>query len=186
LADAPLVAWNRTQDGRIAWSAGQIALGNGVVTAAEAAALAVARAQAQVEPPEQSECRDAPGSAERFRLTIAGAENGPAATLDAIETIGAAGARLGIATDASGALSVERSLERFVQTMTETFTHLNVGLAIFDRNQTLAMFNPAWFRSGKLMRPGWRGAPVCAKSSIAFGPTGASPRCRISTNGGGG
>ena len=63
--------------------------------------------------------------------------------MDAIETIGAAGARLGIATDASGALSVERSLERFVQTMTETFAHLNVGLAIFGRNQTLAMFNPA-------------------------------------------
>jgi hypothetical protein len=27
--------------------------------------------------------------------------------------------------------------------MTETFAHLNVGLAIFDRNQTLALFNPA-------------------------------------------
>jgi hypothetical protein len=165
-------------------------LGNGVVTAAEAAALAVARAQAQVEPqvepPEQSECRDAPGSAERFRLTIAGAENGPAATLDAIETIGAAGARLGIATDASGALSVERSLERFVQTMTETFAHLNVGLAIFDRNQTLAMFNPVLVQIWQADAAWLAGRPVCVESSTAFGPTGASPRCRISTNGGSG
>jgi signal transduction histidine kinase len=143
LADGPLVAWNRTQDGHIAWSAGQIANGNDVVTAAEAAALAVARAQAQAELPEQSDCGEAPGSAERFRLTIADAKGGPATTLDTIETIGAAGARLGIAIDASGILRVERSLERFGQTMTETFAHLNVGLAIFDRNQTLAIFNPA-------------------------------------------
>ncbi len=39
LADAPLAAWNRTPDGRIAWSAGRVPTRHGTVAAAEAAAV---------------------------------------------------------------------------------------------------------------------------------------------------
>jgi len=37
----------------------------------------------------------------------------------------------------------ERSLNDFVQTLTQTFAHLNVGLAVFNRTRELALFNPA-------------------------------------------
>lgn len=37
----------------------------------------------------------------------------------------------------------ERSLHDFVQTLSQTFAHLNVGLAVFSRNRELAIFNPA-------------------------------------------
>ncbi len=37
----------------------------------------------------------------------------------------------------------ERSLSDFIQTLTQTFAHLNVGLAVFGRNRELAVFNPA-------------------------------------------
>ena len=143
LADAPLAAWNRAPDGRIAWSAGRITTRQGTVTGAEAAALAIARAKKRRrEHPEESAPAGA-GKTERFRLEIPGTERDRAIALDAIETAGPDGARLGLAVDASGSLGAERTLARFVRTMTDTFAHLNVGLAIFDRNQTLALFNPA-------------------------------------------
>ncbi len=40
-------------------------------------------------------------------------------------------------------VQAERSLHDFVQTLTQTFAHLNVGLAIFSRERELALFNPA-------------------------------------------
>ena len=155
LAGAPIAVWNRAPDGSIAWSAGQIPTSHGVVTASAAAAMAVAQAKFRDNPERVSERGDAPGSAERFRLEIAGAENDTTIPLDAIETIGAEGVRLGLAIDASGALRVEQTLSRFVQTMAETFAHLNVGLAIFDRNQTLAIFNPALVRMWQA-DPAWQ------------------------------
>ena len=143
LAGAPLAAWNRAPDGRIIWSAGRIPTRLGTVTAAEAAAMAVARAQRHDGRSGAAATGAGAGQPERFRLEIAGSGNGRTIALDAIEAAGPDGARLGIAVDASGALGAERTLARFVRTMTETFAHLNVGLAIFDRNQTLALFNPA-------------------------------------------
>lgn len=38
--------------------------------------------------------------------------------------------------------------------MTETFAHLTVGLAIFDRNQTLVLFNPALVQLWQV-EPAW-------------------------------
>ena len=134
LANAPLVAWSRTANDNVSWSAGQLPIRNSMVTASQAAALAIGRARGQNKPPEQSE---------RFRLEITDPDKNETAALDVIETAGPGGSRLGLAVDGSGAVAAERTLARFVRTMTETFAHLNVGLAIFDRNQTLALFNPA-------------------------------------------
>jgi len=147
LAEAPLAAWNRTPDGRIAWSSGSVPTRHGVIDAADAAAMAVTRAEQHAEQSEgqsgRAETGAGAGQTERFRLEITGSGNGGIIALDAIEAKGPDGARLGLAVDASGALGAERTLARFVRTMTETFAHLNVGLAIFDRNQTLALFNPS-------------------------------------------
>lgn len=40
-------------------------------------------------------------------------------------------------------VSAETNLSKFMQTLTKTFAHLTVGLAIFDRKRQLVMFNPA-------------------------------------------
>jgi PAS domain-containing protein len=41
------------------------------------------------------------------------------------------------------AVKAETALRDFVQTLTKTFAHLPIGLAIFDRQRQLALFNPA-------------------------------------------
>lgn len=40
-------------------------------------------------------------------------------------------------------VKAETSLRDFVQTLTKTFAHLTVGLAIFDKQRKLSLFNPA-------------------------------------------
>ena len=47
------------------------------------------------------------------------------------------------ATSADSIVSAETSLKTFVQTLTKTFAHLSIGLAVFDRDRQLALFNPA-------------------------------------------
>ena len=47
------------------------------------------------------------------------------------------------AIDITNAVNAEAAQREFVQTLTKTFANLTTGLAIFDRNQQLALFNPA-------------------------------------------
>ncbi|MCQ0969190.1 PAS-domain containing protein (plasmid) [Paracoccus sp. TK19116] len=47
------------------------------------------------------------------------------------------------ALPADAAVRAERSLREFVQTLTKTFADLPIGLAIFDRDRKLQLFNPA-------------------------------------------
>jgi PAS domain-containing protein len=50
---------------------------------------------------------------------------------------------LHFAVPADAAVTAEQALREFVQTLTKTFAHLPIGLAIFDRQRQLALFNPA-------------------------------------------
>lgn len=50
---------------------------------------------------------------------------------------------LHFAADANGIVRAESSLRSFLQTLTQTFAYLPIGLAIFDRNRQLVLFNPA-------------------------------------------
>ncbi len=47
------------------------------------------------------------------------------------------------ATSADPIVKAETTLNGFVQTLTKTFAHLSIGLAIFDKERQLALFNPA-------------------------------------------
>ncbi|WP_175483135.1 PAS-domain containing protein [Salinihabitans flavidus] len=47
------------------------------------------------------------------------------------------------AVDANAIVKAEVAQRNFVQTLTKTFAQLSIGLAIFDRNRQLALFNPA-------------------------------------------
>lgn len=131
LENAPIVAWNRTDDGAVHWTGGQIAAREGTVSAGDAVALLSNRKVTE---------GATPGKVERTRLEIGGQDP---VTLHSVEILGEDNRRAGFAVDASLAASAERTLTRFIQTMTETFAHLTVGLAIFDRNHRLILFNPA-------------------------------------------
>ena len=47
------------------------------------------------------------------------------------------------ATDVSAVVRAEKAQRNFVQTLTKTFAQLSIGLAIFDRDRRLVLFNPA-------------------------------------------
>lgn len=47
------------------------------------------------------------------------------------------------ATTAGSAVAAEKQAKKFVQTLTKTFAQLSIGLAIFDKQRHLVMFNPA-------------------------------------------
>lgn len=48
------------------------------------------------------------------------------------------------AMDASNIIAAEEGRQKFIQTLTKTFAHLSAGLAIFDRDRRLVLFNPAF------------------------------------------
>ena len=50
---------------------------------------------------------------------------------------------LHFAISAEDAVRAETAQKEFVQTLTNTFGHLSIGLAIFDKERRLALFNPA-------------------------------------------
>ncbi|MGI9367305.1 MAG: PAS-domain containing protein [Ruegeria sp.] len=47
------------------------------------------------------------------------------------------------AVDINAIVEAEIAQRKFIQTMAKTFAQLSIGLAIFDRNRQLALFNPA-------------------------------------------
>ena len=47
------------------------------------------------------------------------------------------------AIDANAVVNAETSLREFVQTLSKTFAHLSTGLAVFDKDGRLALFNPS-------------------------------------------
>ncbi|MEM6896817.1 MAG: PAS-domain containing protein, partial [Pseudomonadota bacterium] len=51
--------------------------------------------------------------------------------------------RLYFAIPADATMKAEAAQRDFVQTLTKTFAHLSIGLAIFDKERKLVLFNPA-------------------------------------------
>lgn len=147
IASGPIIAWNRNEDGTLNWSDGQIQTRTGGITANQTVELIIARTKLNRQP-------IAIGEPQKSRIEIVINDTDDTVSLHVTEIIGANGTRIGFATDAGTAASAERTLTRFVQTMTETFAHLTVGLAIFDRNQTLALFNPALVQMWQV-EPAW-------------------------------
>jgi PAS domain-containing protein len=52
---------------------------------------------------------------------------------------------MNFAIDIHAVISAESAQRNFVQTLAKTFAHLATGLAIFDRNRQLVLFNPSLF-----------------------------------------
>ena len=76
---------------------------------------------------------------QRQKVTLNG---GRSAWYD-LNTVAEADGRLVFALPADVAVQAETGLRDFMQTLTKTFAHLHVGLAIFDHQRQLQLFNPA-------------------------------------------
>lgn len=102
---------------------------------------------ASITPPgEQAQARRAP-------LTL---QDGTTKWFD-ITSHGHGNATLHYACDSSKTVQAEETLRNFMQTLTQTFAALPVGLAIFDRSRQLQLFNPALMELTTL-EPEWLAA----------------------------
>ncbi|MEM1313585.1 MAG: PAS-domain containing protein [Pseudomonadota bacterium] len=146
LEASPDLIWRRARDGRLAW--------------ANRRYLAAAGGRDADGRPKELDFGGAPRtelSARASRACIFTADTGERLWLDLREVPDERGERLGFGGDASAAIHAEAALRRFVETLTETFAHLRVGLAIFDRETRLGLFNPA-FSELMGLDPSWLAA----------------------------
>ena len=129
---APYPVWLLTSSNRIRWcNAAYVAL-------VRKARGLDADLTAPLFPAPQDESR--PGGKSRVSVDVAGSSSRLWFDLTQIEHDEG---RLCYAVDVNAIVQAETAQRKFVQTMTKTFAQLSIGLAIFDRNRQLALFNPA-------------------------------------------
>lgn len=132
LAGAPLLVWRENLEGEVVWANARYL---------NEATPRLAPGQDLTWPlPRLFEPRSdsAPGQ-RRHQLT---STDGRERWFD-ITQIDAGSERLLFAQAVDGAVQAETALREFTQTLTKTFAHLPIGLAIFDRQRQLVLFNPA-------------------------------------------
>ena len=79
---------------------------------------------------------------ERQRLCARASEKGPEEWYD-VSAVAVGDITIFQAVDVNAIVKSEVAQRNFVQTLAKTFAQLSIGLAIFDRNGQLALFNPA-------------------------------------------
>ncbi|MGK7753104.1 MULTISPECIES: PAS-domain containing protein [unclassified Roseovarius] len=80
------------------------------------------------------------GGATRVRVP---SQDTPPDRIFEVEHVQTGDVRAVFATDVTRVAHAETVRREFIQTLTKIFAHLTTGLAIFDRNRQLALFNPA-------------------------------------------
>lgn len=137
LADgAPLPAWIELPDGAITYAnPAYLALG------AEAGARGASGALPRLFPEPASPDTHAGDPCVRRPLSLPGQDRPRVFVLTAKALPDGSFARY--ARDISAEVRAEEALGAFVQTLTKTFAHLSIGLAVFDHARRLALFNPA-------------------------------------------
>lgn len=133
LAQAPMLIWRENDAGDVVWA-------NGAYMMQSIAALPAGKELGWPLPrlfeklASQSTVRG-----QRAALTVAGEDQ---SWFDLVGMI-SGNERLVFALPADAAVNAERALRDFMQTLTKTFAQLPTGLAIFDRQRQLQLFNPA-------------------------------------------
>ncbi|SEK82479.1 PAS domain-containing protein [Roseovarius azorensis] len=84
----------------------------------------------------------APGDTVTERISLVG-DNGRTETSYDLRVTGTDRGLVLCATDVTRIVRAETARRDFVQTLSRTFASLTVGLTVFDRDRTLALFNPA-------------------------------------------
>ncbi|MEF3045934.1 PAS-domain containing protein [Pseudotabrizicola sp. L79] len=133
MTQAPIMAWREREDGDVIWANTQYvlaavdSLGPDQDLTWPLPRLFDRLASAQGAAGQRQKLRTADGSTRWFDLTMK-AENAE---------------RRVYAVPCDSAVVAETNLRDLMQTLTKTFAHLTVGLAIFDSQRQLQMFNPA-------------------------------------------
>ncbi|SFH81207.1 sensor histidine kinase [Albimonas pacifica] len=147
LEAAPLLAWRRSPAGHVVWGN---ALYRRIAGAEEAhGSDAAPLPELHHDGGESRGARPPEG-----RRSVFDARTGERRWYELAELPASDGGELGYGVDAAAAVHAEGALRRFVETLTETFAHLAIGLAIFDRETRLGLFNPA-FASLMRLDPAW-------------------------------
>jgi PAS domain-containing protein len=137
---APIPIWRETDDGTVTW-------GN-------AAWRALGRDRSAADGPLVPPERRGQGPA---RIAVPRPGVGPDLWLEVTSLPDPPGGWLNYAVDVSAEVGAKRTLRNFVDTLTMTFAHLPIGLAVFDRERRLSLFNPALSDLTRL-EPDWLAA----------------------------
>ncbi|MBN2631184.1 MAG: PAS-domain containing protein [Rhodobacteraceae bacterium] len=133
LAQAPILAWREREDGAVIWANAAYIL--------HAADLLPQGQDLSWPLPHLFERtaihQGATGQRQKLRFP-----DGATTWFDLVSTPDGTGRRV-YALRADAAVQAETTLRDFMQTLTKTFAHLPIGLAIFDNQRALQMFNPA-------------------------------------------
>jgi PAS domain-containing protein len=129
LDSAPVQAFSVSPSGRVDWGNAAYVQAAGGGQAGDAAAL--------VSEPYHTPLPRDDASWERQLVERGGR------WLDVVRVPRDDGGFTGYAIDVSPRVRAETSLKNFMSTLTETFVHLETGLAVFDDNRMLSLFNPA-------------------------------------------
>ena len=131
IASAPILAWRENSDGDVIWANTRYLT------------LAAERAQTgtQLSWPLPRLFDRSPQTSDQRRLSITIAGKSPL-WFD-VKTDPNGPEVLCFAMPADRVVAAENSLQEFMQTLSKTFAQLPIGLAIFDKDRKLQMFNPA-------------------------------------------
>lgn len=131
---SPMLAWREDRQGQVTWANSAYL---GLVDAQGHVAWPLPQLIDLSARPAQAST-SSPGSARRVQVDAGGQSRWYDCYLHEMSD-----QTVAIALPADAAVRAERSLREFVQTLTKTFADLPIGLAIFDRDRNLQLFNPA-------------------------------------------
>jgi PAS domain-containing protein len=129
VAAMPCLAWTETEDGKVTW--------------ANPAYREVADRRGTVETPLFRDMAKGVRPGSSVRCLLEGRDGAQPAWFDLHPGLPGQGAQMNFAVPADAVVKAETALRQFVQALTQIFAHLPIGLAVFDRERRLAMFNPA-------------------------------------------
>lgn len=173
---APMALWREDATGDIVWAnAAYLALADRVGAAAHwpPPRLFAAQLSPPPDPARPRRCSLPPaGAAGTAWFDVAWSPVDP----DSAEAEG--GETLWSARPIDRLVTAEDSLRRFVQTLTQTFAHLPTGLAVFDRQRELVIFNPALVTQTRLPIAFLSGRPSLTAMLDRLRETGRMPEPR--------
>ncbi|TNC74322.1 PAS-domain containing protein [Rubellimicrobium roseum] len=137
---APQPIWMMDERGGLAWAnQAYLALADRAAGLPEGAATAAWPAQPLFPVPADL----AEGERRLQRLSLPAPPDGEPSWHD-VTSLRRGEGSLHFATDVGDLVRAEAARRQFVQTLAKTFAHLRTGLAIFDRDRRLVLFNPAF------------------------------------------
>ncbi|MFT6774999.1 MAG: signal transduction histidine kinase [Paracoccaceae bacterium] len=151
---APVLMWRRDIDGRLVWANARYRAFAGCEGDAPLRELEFGAAGATRPGIDNQDDARGSGPAPDGRLALFHATTGQRRWHEVSRVAIQDGGWLCFALDAGAAVMAESALRRFVETLTETFAHLRIGLAIFDHSRRLGLFNPA-FAEMMHLDPAW-------------------------------